>query len=113
MENKYSAIIRPLSDKEGGGFLVEYPELKGCMADGNTPEEALKAGEDAVKSWLLTAEEFGDNIPQSKLDYSGQISLRMPTSLHGALAHRAAYEKVSLNALINNILAQNITHPSH
>jgi antitoxin HicB len=38
---KYSAIIRPLSKEEGGGYLIEIPELPGCMADGETVEEAF------------------------------------------------------------------------
>jgi predicted RNase H-like HicB family nuclease len=48
---------------EEGGYLVEYPDLHGCMADGETIEQALKEGEDAVKSWIVTGQEFGDPIP--------------------------------------------------
>lgn len=51
LATKYLVNIRRLSDEEGGGFLVEYPDLPGCMADGGTIEEALHEGEDAVKAW--------------------------------------------------------------
>ena len=47
-EDTYPALIRPLSEDEGGGWLVEYPDLPGCMSDGETPEEALQNGRDAV-----------------------------------------------------------------
>jgi predicted RNase H-like HicB family nuclease len=38
---EYSVIIEPLSDEDGGGFVVVVPDLPGCMSDGETPEEAL------------------------------------------------------------------------
>jgi antitoxin HicB len=63
-EPKYKLIIRPLSTEEGGGYLAEFPDLPGCMADGETPEEARHQAEDALKSWLATAKEFGDFIPE-------------------------------------------------
>ena len=44
--------IRPLTDEEGGGYLVEFPDYPGCMADGETPEEALVEGRDALASYL-------------------------------------------------------------
>ena len=35
----YPFEIRPLSEEDGGGFLITFPDLPGCMADGETPEE--------------------------------------------------------------------------
>lgn len=43
---KYPVTIKLLSNEDGGGYLVEYFDLPGCMADGSTVEEALKEGED-------------------------------------------------------------------
>ena len=31
---EYRITVRPLSKDEGGGYLVEYPEIPGCMSDG-------------------------------------------------------------------------------
>jgi len=45
--------VRPLSSAEGGGYLVEFP---GCMADGETPEEAIREARDALASYLATLE---------------------------------------------------------
>ena len=42
--------IRPLPEENGGGFVVEFPDLPGCMADGNSVEEAIKEAENALKS---------------------------------------------------------------
>ena len=38
---EYRITVRPLSKDEGGGYLVEYPEILGCMSDGETVEEAI------------------------------------------------------------------------
>lgn len=65
-EMPYAAIIRPLSKEEGGGYAVEFPDLPSCFADGESPEQALREAEDALHSWILTAKEFGDPIPQPK-----------------------------------------------
>lgn len=59
---KYETIIY-WSD-EDRTFVADVPELPGCMAHGNTPEEALKNVNEAIKLWLDTAKEFGDPIPK-------------------------------------------------
>jgi antitoxin HicB len=107
---KYPALIRPLTKKEGGGYLVEFPDLPGCMADGTTVNKAIQEGEDAVESWIKTAKEFGDPIPEPSTieKFSGQWRLRVPKSLHAALALRAKQEGVSLNTLAATFLAKEI-----
>src|SRR5205823_2976841 len=97
--DQYPFQIRPLSTEEGGGYLIEYPDIPGCMADGETPEEAIESGRDALlKSCLLTMREFGDRIPQpgSSTGASGQWRQRVPKSLHARLTARAEREGVSL-----------------
>jgi antitoxin HicB len=44
--------IRPLPEDEGGGYLIEFPGLPGCMSDGATIEEAITNGLDAMRSWI-------------------------------------------------------------
>lgn len=107
---KYPVNIRPLSKEEGGGYLAEFPDLPGCVADGATVEDALHEAEDALKSWLMTAKKAGDEIPEPTFPdrYSGQWRIRLPKSLHAALALRAKQEGVSLNTLAATLLAQGI-----
>ena len=109
-EYHYSATIQPLSEEEGGGYLVSFPDLPGCIADGATPEEAFRQAEDAMLAWIKTAEEFGDSIPKpsSLTRYSGQWRMRAPKSLHAALAARAKEEGVSLNTLVVTLLSQGL-----
>lgn len=47
-------------------FIVEVPELTGCMADGNTAAEALENVEIVISEWFETAKEIGREIPQPK-----------------------------------------------
>ena len=61
--DKYPFTIRPLSNADGGGFLIEYPDLPGCHSDGETPEQAIVNGRDAVRSYLASCRKHGDSIP--------------------------------------------------
>lgn len=45
-------------------FVAEVPELPGCMAHGNTQEEALANAKEAMQLWIDTAREFGDPVPE-------------------------------------------------
>ena len=45
-------------------FIIEVPELAGCMADGATPEEALHNVNTVISEWIETAEALGRNIPE-------------------------------------------------
>ncbi len=49
---EYPFMIRTLSPSEGGGYLIEFPDLPGCMSDGKTIEETIKNGQDAMRCWL-------------------------------------------------------------
>ena len=109
---EYPITLRPLTVEEGGGWLVEFPDLPGCVADGETPEEAVREAEDAMRSWLETARLHGDSIPSPSRPelaaYSGKWVLRAPKSLHKRLAERAREEGVSLNTLAVTLLAQGL-----
>lgn len=51
---------------EDAAFIAEVPELPGCMAHGDTQEEALANVKEAMRLWLDTAREFGDPIPEPR-----------------------------------------------
>jgi predicted RNase H-like HicB family nuclease len=53
-------------------FVVEVPELAGCMADGATYQEAVAHAELVIEQWLETARELGRPIPEprGKLAYA-------------------------------------------
>jgi antitoxin HicB len=59
----YRFTIRPLAEDEGGGYLIEFPDLPGCMSDGATTEQAIMGGLDAVRGWTLAMRAEGHPIP--------------------------------------------------
>ena len=61
---KYERIIYWSNDDNR--FVVEVPELAGCMADGSTIEEAVKNSEVIIAEWIETAKELGREIPEPK-----------------------------------------------
>jgi len=105
---EYPFELRPLSDEEGGGWLVTYPDLPGCMSDGDTPEEAMANGKDALEAWLQAAAEAGREIPAPGELPSGKFIARVPRSLHARLSARARQEGVSMNALVSAFLAESL-----
>ena len=64
MSTKYELII--YWSKEDSCFLVEVPELPGCMADGKTYQEAVTNVEVIIQEWLDTAKAIGREIPVPK-----------------------------------------------
>lgn len=61
---KYEIIIYWSNEDEA--FIVEVPELPGCMAHGESPEKALKNAKEAIQLWIDTAKEFGDPVPEPR-----------------------------------------------
>jgi predicted RNase H-like HicB family nuclease len=51
---------------EDAAYVVEVPELPGCMAHGKTRPEAIRQAEAAIRLWIKTTEEDGPEIPQRR-----------------------------------------------
>ena len=105
----YPVEIRPLTLGEGGGWLAMFPDLPGCMGDGETPEAAIADGYCAAQSWLAVAEKSGDPIPKPGMGgESGRFVARVPKSLHNRLVARAKQEGVSMNTFLVSLIAQGV-----
>jgi antitoxin HicB len=106
----YPFTIRPLSKDEGGGYLIEFPDLPGCISDGATPEEAIRNGADAARGWISAMRQAGRAVPRPsrREAYSGKWQMRVPRSLHRKLAERARAEGVSLNTLVVTLVAEGL-----
>lgn len=61
---KYELII--FWSDEDGRYVVEVPELPGCMSDGETYEEAIRNAQEVILEWMETARSLGREIPQAK-----------------------------------------------
>jgi antitoxin HicB len=88
------------------GYVARVLELPGCMTQADTFEELDEMLQDAMRTWIETALEDGQQIPEPRIveEYSGKFVVRVPKSLHRQLAQSAEREGVSLNALINMVL---------
>ena len=64
MSTKYEMII--YWSKEDDCFVVEVPELPGCMSDGKTYQEAVSNAEVIIKEWIDTARDLGRPIPEPR-----------------------------------------------
>lgn len=106
----YPFEIRPLSAEEGGGYLISYPDFSDCIADGESMEEALKNGRDALKATIAALKSKGLKVPAANSGgvASGKFVARVPKTVHAQLATRAKAEGVSLNTLVVTFIAQGL-----
>ncbi|MHB1075461.1 type II toxin-antitoxin system HicB family antitoxin [Thiobacillus sp.] len=51
---------------EDAAFVAEVPELPGCMAHGDTQDEALHQAQEAMAAWIEVAREIGRSIPEPR-----------------------------------------------
>lgn len=96
--------LRQLTDEEGGGWLASFPDLPGCMSDGETPEEALHNAMEAETAWLAANKQWG----KSKTEKPARLVARLPRSIHRDLQDRANEEGVSVNTMIVTLIAHGL-----
>jgi len=102
--------VEVLPDEDLTSFTVTIPDLEGCIAFGETLEEAHKMLTEAKQLWIETYLDEGWNIPEPTEEeiktYSGKFTVRLPRFLHRRLAELAEYEGTSLNQLVVTLLAE-------
>ncbi len=60
----YPMNIAPLPKDEEGGYLVTFPDLAGCIADGETINEAISEARDAFEAWAMAEMEDKGKLPK-------------------------------------------------
>jgi antitoxin HicB len=110
----YSHVISQIPKEDGGGFLITFPDLPGCISDGQNEAEAVANGKDAFKLWVSARKDTGKEIPEpfyrpdTVPDVSGKFVTRLPKSVHAKLSERAKAEGVSLNTLVLALVAEGL-----
>lgn len=106
---KLSYRMEIVADPDEGGFVVSFPDLKGCLSTGDTLDSAYANANEAKREWIAAALEDGYEIPEpSDMDaYSGQFKLRIPKSLHKRLAENSRREGISMNQYCLYLLSRN------
>src|SRR3984957_8801128 len=97
--DSYRFTVRHLSKEEGGGYLVEYPDIPGCMSDGETIAEAVTNGRAALRDCLEVFKESGRKIPRPSIE-EAQWRQRVPRTLYSKLTKQARNEGVSINSFV-------------
>jgi antitoxin HicB len=100
--DEYPFMIRRLTEDEGSGFLIEFPDLPGCISDGETPEAAIASGRDAMLCYFRNCQEFGDPIPEP----GSSVPLAVPTEVHERLSAVAEKRHVRPEQLGSDFIAQ-------
>jgi antitoxin HicB len=106
----YPCAVRHLTDDEGGGYLITFSDLPGCMSDGDTLVEAKRNAADAVAGYLASYRKHRDPVPEpgSGGPASGKFLVRLPKSMHAQLIERARTEGVSMNLMVTSLVAEGI-----
>lgn len=60
----YPAVFYPFSDGSGG-YVVEFPDLPGCVTEGKNLENAFENATDAASGWVLDELEEGNPVPEA------------------------------------------------
>lgn len=108
LKEPYSRVLIP--DEESGTYSAVILEFPGCIAQGDTPQEAYENLEDAARDWIETAIDLKQEIPSpsQSLTFGGKVLVRLPKNLHRQLALIAEREGVSLNQFIVSALAEKV-----
>lgn len=61
---RYAIAIFP--DEEDGDYIAIVPDLRGCSAFGDTPEDALREIQIAKQLWLECSRDHFDTIPEPR-----------------------------------------------
>jgi antitoxin HicB len=90
---------------ESAAWSAEVVGLPECSATGATPEEAVRRAWAALEGWRVRVVEDESGPRDDQTRHSGRLLIRMPATLHDALAQTAKDEGVSLNQFITSALA--------
>ena len=72
----YPFEVRPLSTEEGGGYLISFPDFAECISDGESVDEAIENGRDALKATIAA-------LKSKKLPVPAANGGGRPVALHG------------------------------
>jgi len=102
MKNSTPYSMRIHWSDEDGCFIGTCPEFPHTSGFGNSPTDAASELGTAIELAVQTHKEEGWPLPEPAMikEYSGQLRLRLPRSMHAHLAARALAEGVSINTMI-------------
>lgn len=111
----YPIQISALLEEEGGGFQALFPPLtRSVVGYGETPQEAIADLQKVVPLFLKMMDKTEQMLHEAPAEkdwdeYSGKFNVRVAKMLHAQLVELAEGQGVSLNSLVQTILASGTT----
>ena len=113
MKLEYPFVAYALDTDDGKQWCVEFIDVPGVVGGGKTQEEAVKEAFENLQVHLGFLKEDGYAIPEpsniSGDSYSGKFALRISKSMHRRLALLARQEDISINAYLNEAIAEKVS----
>ena len=114
MKLVYPAYFSPLEEQDG--YCVTFPDLKGCVTQGNSLADSIEMAVDAASGWVLDELEDGNLIPQpseissikieNKGDFVNMIVLDMD-SYSEKYGNKAVRKNCTIPAWLNTVAEKN------
>lgn len=106
MKLPYSRILIP----DNGSYFAEILEFPGCVAQGETPNEAFERLERVAVAWIQSVLDRDQEVPSPHMSqgYGGKIALRLPKSIHKRAAQLAQKDDTSLNQFLLSAIAARV-----
>ena len=110
---KYGFNVELIDFGEEKHWVAKSKELYGCVAQGETVDEAIQALSEGELAWIESAEKYGIKIPEpieeKSCEYSGRILVRMSPKVHELASACAREEGISLNQYVNDAIVEKNT----
>jgi len=108
LKEPYSRVVIP--DEDSGTYAAQLLEFPGCIAQGDSVQEAYERLETAALNWIEAALDMGQDVPApaSVCEYGGRVALRLPKSLHKRAVIAADRDGTSLNQFIVMAIAERV-----
>ncbi len=87
-----------------GWFCARVPDIPTIFTGGATPEEALRAAQEAIEGYLELCEEDGLPVCEPTSVYTEELSVHLPKDVHRTLMQRAEREGLSVQEVIGEVL---------
>lgn len=113
MEMNYRIELYTIDTVDGEQWVAEYIDIPHCVGGGVTQQEAIKEAKENLEIYLDTLKLLGKEIPSPSkhlepVAYNGNISARLPKSLHKDLSEIAKREGCSINSILTNFLSASV-----
>ena len=107
-QNEPSALAYEIDvvPNEHGGYYARVPNFPTIFTGGETPEEAIANAQEAIVLMIDEYRDRGQPVPEPLSAFSGRFNVRVPRAVHRELVRQAEIEGVSLNAVVNLLIAR-------